>query len=255
MRKTSIYILIVLLVSFEIIVCANNDSLKIQSLELEIEQINKHDLKNINYSITELKKEQKEISELVDKHDELYKKYETYLGVLLILLPILGFAGWESIKSRAKERIEKALTEESSSLSKMFHDANREKSLIKNTSILILTEDGTENDNLKLLLKRHNFSDVSFKKFDKDVNINGYTLVIFTDKNFSQEKDIKANEENEIRETVKQIVINNSDSICYFYFGTINLDSEIIQSFKYKVSSSRFPSQIIGNIMNLLKYN
>jgi hypothetical protein len=107
---------------------------------------------------------------------------------------------------------------------------------------------GKEITNLKIqvLLKSNGFTSVEVvNNFDESDKMSEYALIILTDY-----YDLK--EENETK--INELILKNAMNQRYFYFGKWQVKSDIMEDFNYKVSSSKFPSQIIGNITNLLNY-
>ena len=190
-----------------------------------------------------IEKTLKDIEVKVDKHEDVYNKSVTYVSILLGIFAFLGVSAgvfYKAIKEKAKKEVEKALKDEGTTLSNIFADVRSEEDIKKKTKIAIFTDDGSEDDSLRNILRSNGFADIDFVKFDKKENAAKYQLIIFTE---SIEID-------EINAYIKE----SSHYVKYFYFGSKFISDDLAKSFKYRVSSSKFPSQIIGNIMNLLKY-
>lgn len=251
MRSKHTMLLICLVLITHIKSFSKVDSIRIQNLETKVGEIGDRKLKYIDEDLERIQKKLKEAEETIEKHDDLYQNCILFLS----FLSTLGIGGWLWIKDKAKEKVEEVIKDQSTTLSKLFNDVRTEREIKENTKILIFTKDGTEHDQLKLLLQNNKFSNISFKRFDSSAEIspNIFNLIIFVDiydKNQQNQEFIDFTE-NKISDVVRRY----GDGIKYFYFGSGRLNMSLINSFEYKISSSNFPSQIIGNIMNLLKYN
>ncbi len=191
-----------------------------------------------------IEKNLKDMEKKVDKHEEAYNKGVIYGGILIGILGILGVSAvwfYSIIKSKAEKEVVNAIKAESRALSNIFSDIRKEEDIKQKTRIAIFTDDGNEDESLRNILRSNGFGNVDFVKFDKKENAAKYQLIIFT-----ESIDIS-----EINEYIK----NSSPYVKYFYFGSKFISDDLAKSFEYRLSSSKFPSQIIGNIMNLLKYN
>ncbi len=230
---------------------SNVDSLDYRKLKLNIEELNEHTIKHLKEDVNRLQHDLKKAEETIEKHDDLYQKWVYFLS----FIAVLGYGGWVWIKDKAKERVEEVIKDESSTLSQLFSDVKTDRDIRLKTKILILTQDGLEDSNLKNLLKSNKFYDLTFKKFDLGLNLEEYNcnMVIFTD--IFDSKSEKELLRNYAKNDIKILVQKSPQSIKYFYFGSEFLDEDLAKSYTYRISSSKFPSQVIGNIMNLLKYN
>ncbi|MDI9858937.1 NARF domain-containing protein [Flectobacillus roseus] len=213
------------------------DSIRIQNLETKVGEIGDRKLKYINEDLERIQKKLKEAEGTIEKHDDLYQNCILFLS----FLSTLGIGGWLWIKDKAKEKVEEVIRDESSTLSKISSDVKRDIDIRQKTKILIFTNGDIQDDTLKLLLRRNSFKEIFSMEFNKQIDASQYDLIIFSE----------SVEMNKIVEFLK----SSSKDVKYFYFGSSLFPDDIAKSFDYKVSSSKFPSQVIGNIMNLLKYN
>lgn len=227
------------------------DSLDYRKLKMTVEELNDHTIKHLKEDVSRLQHDLEQAEKTIEQHDDLYQNCILFLS----FLSTLGIGGWLWIKDKAKEKVEEVIKDKSTTLSKLFNDVMTERVIKETTKILVFTKDGTEHDQLKLLLEDNKFSNISFKKFDSlhKISPNVFNLIIFVD---IYDQKQQANEFNDFTENeIYKVVKMYGDGLKYFYFGSGRLNNSLMKSFEYKISSSNFPSQVIGNIINLLKYN
>lgn len=222
-----------------------SDSLIVEDLSFKTARIQEN-FREVESDIQKLKKDVKENTENIEEHDTLYKDWKWILSILVIfgvtsLISCLFF-----LKSYVKTEIMKIVTDYGEYLHQLVNDAIDSKITRKKTKILIM---GSEEKNLKVknLLKLNGFEKVTIiNNLDESDEIFTNDLVIFTDFHPDKKENIGA---------IEKMIRKNPYNGKYFYYGDgFFTDEGILNSFEYKVSSSKFPSQIIGNITNLLNY-
>lgn len=217
-----------------------SDLLATPNSSQNIEELNSR----IKEDVARLEKKQKELEEKVEKYDSLYQNGVNIIWIVTGIITVLGFGGYfsfESFKKKTKETYDSIIKNHSETLSQIFAEAMKENNLKETTKIGVVNLTGKEDSNIKHLLSINNFSKISFLKFDTSINASDYQVLIFM-------------EDIDIRD-VESYIKNSQKTVKYFHFGGKFFSEDLAKSFEYKVSSSKFPSQLIGNIMNLLKYN
>lgn len=216
----------------------DSDSVKISRYDNELREI-----KYLKEDISRLQERVKDADEKIKSYEGIFDNMQPVLGFIAIVVALLtGYfiTLFQGVKKKVDDRIAEAIRQESENLYKIYEGVKKEVEIYKK-KILVFTSYGVPDDNLKHLLRSNNFRSIEFQKFDTNINAASYDLIIF----FELE-DIKS---------IESFIKNSSSDVKYFYFGSKFFDDGLAKSFKYHVSSSKFPSQIIGNIMNLLKYN
>lgn len=183
-------------------------------------------------------------------------KQNQNLVVAVAAIVVLVLGGWGVIYTQARKytqsqveaRIATIIEEKRELIRAMVAGQERETVLLQNTRILVLSF-GTDFDPTspagKVLGKftRHNLSPVTLAAGAK-VSVKTYDLV-FVD-NGSGHFDTELSLVEEYLQTAA------GSDVAFFYFGTKHLNPQIMQQ-HLLAGSANFPSQIYGNMMNLLK--
>lgn len=206
--------------------------------------------------ITELKEERKNHQDFVES---TYKWMSIIVGAVVLLFGgILSFFGWNKFK-QIKQEADILVTEKCTNLiadvvsgkkdiiSTQLEKYDLQAKLRKKNNIVILSESLEKGQDLEAYLTKVGF------KVDKAIisafyEINGiliseltkWDVVIFNDLESGwNEKDIQK----------KLIESNSTKSILFYLGGHIDPDNK-----KFSVSAVNMPSQLYGNLMNLLEY-
>ncbi len=207
--------------------------------------------------ITELKEERKAHQDFVEK---VYTYASAFISIVAVLFGgLLAFWGWNRFK-QVKEDVDSIVTKKCTDMitdvvtgkrdiiEKQLSKYDLQAKLRRDNKIIILSESIEKGDPIEKYLKKVDFevdkavistyynTDGSYKS-----ELNNWDVVIFN----NLTTDIWTNKE--VQE--KLINTNSSKSILFYLGGKIGDNNK-----KFHVSAVNMPSQLYGNLMNLLEY-
>lgn len=214
---------------------------------------------------------------LLNHEIKIWDRLTWFFGILIALFGAgLGFFGWKTKKDineklenykqesfkTFKEKLKNYIEKNEEEVFEMLKRYSEEFEILKNKRILVVTE--SEND-VPQDLNKYGFNNItisSLEKFnetkEKELNYDGVVFDNFSqvkEKNIIDKYDFIEEVKNKDNREITKVKINECEKkfkgnkTVFFYYSCGNIDQTDI-----KRNGANFKSQIIPNLINLLKY-
>ena len=232
-----------------------NDSLievRLNNIEVRLEEQKKEAVlkeREMNVSLEEKKIElDKEFKNLSDKLSDDYSlmKYLTWIfgGVNLLFIIGILWKGKSYVQSKLNQKFDNIITQQEGNIIEVIEGQDIEKQIIKNKKILVITAKDGDDKFLRKFFKSMGFSidNVKYLKVDEYSEHKGFDLIFMN------------NDDEKIGTSLIDEYFNHSDSKTVLFYYNTTRKQYINSNVSNRLSFANSPTQIYGNLINLMKY-
>lgn len=227
-------------------------TIRIESLEDELANQNKKlELSERELQVLFKEKQMVQDTEFNSLSNKLKEDYDLIkqlsfwgLGLTVSSLIALFFGGKKYIQGKLNEKFDKIISEQESNIIEIVESHDIEKRILRTRTAVVLTAENEDEAFIKNFFNKIGFNrdNITFKKVNNHQDIGEVDLIFVNNDNDHFESSL-----------IDDYFNNSSDNTVLFYYNTTRKTYNN-NSVSNRMSFANSPTQIYGNMINLMKY-